>query len=223
MNDLRVSDRDREAVMARLGAAAGEGRLTFAEFDHRSGQAYAAKTYRELEALVADLPSTERDLPSAERDHRSPVIDYTGLALALLALAGGVVWMPLFPHLEFAALTGAVGVVFGLFDACKRSRSLPCSGSLGTCRRLSWRCTASRLDRLLRADVRKGLDLVMRRLPRALTKWLARRSRHPSRQSRASHGPVTVASSGHERARDAFQRAGSRRRFGHHDRLSTLL
>ncbi|WP_405095566.1 DUF1707 domain-containing protein [Micromonospora sp. NBC_01412] len=146
MNDLRVSDRDREAVMARLGAAAGEGRLTFAEFDHRSGQAYAAKTYRELEALVADLPSTERDLPSAERDHRSPVIDYTGLALALLALAGGVVWMPLFPHLEFAALTGAVGVVFGLFGMRASAHAL-CravavlglvGGSVGVALQVAW-------------------------------------------------------------------------------------
>ncbi|MEU5826165.1 DUF1707 SHOCT-like domain-containing protein [Micromonospora tulbaghiae] len=108
MNDLRVSDRDREAVMARLGAATAEGRLTLAEFDDRSGQAYAAKTYRELEALVADLPPPQRE-------HRSPVVDYTGPVLSLLALAAGVIWMPLFPHFDFGALPGAAGVVFGLF------------------------------------------------------------------------------------------------------------
>ncbi|MEV7227047.1 MULTISPECIES: DUF1707 domain-containing protein [Polymorphospora] len=108
MNDLRVSDRDREAVVTRLGTAAGEGRLSLAELGDRSGQAYAAKTYSELEALVADLPL-------AEREHRSPVVDYTGPALSLLALAGGVVWMPLFPHLEFSALSGVAGVVFGVF------------------------------------------------------------------------------------------------------------
>lgn len=89
MNDLRVSDRDREAVMARLGAAAGEGRLALAEFGDRSGQACAAKTYGELEALVADLPP-------AQREHRSPVVDHTGPVLSLLALAAGVIWMPLF-------------------------------------------------------------------------------------------------------------------------------
>ncbi|MEV0397645.1 DUF1707 SHOCT-like domain-containing protein [Polymorphospora rubra] len=108
MNDLRVSDRDREAVVTRLGTAAGEGRLSLAELGDRSGQAYAAKTYGELEALVADLPL-------AEREHRSPVIDHTGLILSLLALAGGVVWIPLFPHLEFSALTGVAGIVFGIF------------------------------------------------------------------------------------------------------------
>ncbi|MEV0730125.1 DUF1707 domain-containing protein [Polymorphospora sp. NPDC050346] len=108
MNDLRVSDRDREAVVSRLGAAAGEGRLSIAELGDRSGQAYAAKTYGELEALVADLPP-------AEREHPSPVVDYTGPTLSLLALAGGVVWMPLFPHFDFGALPAVVGVVFGVF------------------------------------------------------------------------------------------------------------
>ncbi|MEV4758939.1 hypothetical protein AB0J86_28120 [Micromonospora sp. NPDC049559] len=40
--------------------------------------------------------------------------DYRGLVLALLALAGGTVWMPLFSYLDLGALPGAAGVVFGL-------------------------------------------------------------------------------------------------------------
>ncbi|MFG3418564.1 DUF1707 domain-containing protein [Micromonospora sp. NPDC047730] len=139
MNDLRVSDRDREAVVARLGAAASEGRLTLAELTDRSGQAYAARTYSELAALVADLPP-------AERDNRSLVVDYTGLALSLLALAGGVVWMPLFPHLDFGALLGATGVVFGLF-AIRASTHALCravavlglvGGSFGVALQIAW-------------------------------------------------------------------------------------
>ncbi|BCJ63539.1 DUF1707 SHOCT-like domain-containing protein [Polymorphospora rubra] len=140
MNDLRVSDRDREAVVTRLGTAAGEGRLSLAELGDRSGQAYAAKTYGELEALVADLPL-------AEREHRSPVIvDYTGLVLSLLALAGGVVWIPLFPHLEFSALSGVAGVVFGIFGIRASAHAL-CravavlglvGGSVGVALQVTW-------------------------------------------------------------------------------------
>ncbi|WP_245736873.1 DUF1707 SHOCT-like domain-containing protein [Micromonospora pattaloongensis] len=107
MNDMRVCDRDREAVVVRLGAAAGEGRLTLVEFEDRSGQAYVAKTYGELDALVADLPSVAHD-------HKAMVLDHRRMVLSLLALAGGVVWMPLFPYLDFGALPGAAGVVFGL-------------------------------------------------------------------------------------------------------------
>ncbi len=54
---VRVSDAEREAVVARLNAATGEGRLTLAEFTERSGLAYAARTHAELEPLVADLPA----------------------------------------------------------------------------------------------------------------------------------------------------------------------
>ncbi|MFG1952607.1 DUF1707 domain-containing protein [Micromonospora sp. NPDC048830] len=145
MNDLRVSDRDREAVVARLGAAASEGRLTLAELGDRSGQAYAAKTYRELEALVADLPLAATH-PDRQGERRSPVIDYTGPALSLLALAGGVVWMPLFPHLEFGALLGVTGVVFGVFGMRASAHAL-CravavlglvGGSIGVALQVAW-------------------------------------------------------------------------------------
>nr|WP_245670083.1 DUF1707 domain-containing protein [Micromonospora mirobrigensis] len=50
---MRAADRDREAVVVRLGAAAGEGRLSLAEFEARSGQAYVARTYGELETRTS--------------------------------------------------------------------------------------------------------------------------------------------------------------------------
>jgi Domain of unknown function (DUF1707) len=53
---LRAADADREAVADRLRAAAGEGRIDFAELEERLGRAYGARTYGELEALVTDLP-----------------------------------------------------------------------------------------------------------------------------------------------------------------------
>jgi hypothetical protein len=56
MVEPRAADADREAVAERLRVAAGEGRIDFEELDERLGQAYSAKTYGELEVLVADLP-----------------------------------------------------------------------------------------------------------------------------------------------------------------------
>jgi len=59
-NDIasqRAGDADREAVAERLRIAAGEGRIEPWELDERLGQAYGARTYGELAALVADLPA----------------------------------------------------------------------------------------------------------------------------------------------------------------------
>jgi DUF1707 SHOCT-like domain len=53
----RAADADREAVAERLRIAAGDGRIDLDELDERLTQAYAAKTYGQLQALVADLPA----------------------------------------------------------------------------------------------------------------------------------------------------------------------
>ncbi|MGH1564238.1 DUF1707 SHOCT-like domain-containing protein [Mumia sp. DW29H23] len=54
--DMRAGDPDREHTADILRRAAGEGRLDIDELEERLERAYQAKTYRELEALVADLP-----------------------------------------------------------------------------------------------------------------------------------------------------------------------
>jgi hypothetical protein len=56
--ELRVSDDDREATVARLRVAGGEGRLTLEELAERVELADAARTRRDLDALTADLPVT---------------------------------------------------------------------------------------------------------------------------------------------------------------------
>jgi hypothetical protein len=55
-DELRAADSDRETVAARLQAAVTDGRLDLDEYDQRLGEAYAAKTYGELDRLLADLP-----------------------------------------------------------------------------------------------------------------------------------------------------------------------
>ena len=53
---IRVSDADRDRALSELSVAFHAGRITADEFDQRSGQALAARTGKELTALLADLP-----------------------------------------------------------------------------------------------------------------------------------------------------------------------
>jgi len=55
---MRMSDAEREQVVARLNAAVSEGRLTLAEFEERVDGVLRSRTYREVEPFVADLPSS---------------------------------------------------------------------------------------------------------------------------------------------------------------------
>jgi hypothetical protein len=54
--DMRASDADRQAVVARLSAALDEGRLSLHEYDERIAEAYRATTYGDLADLFDDLP-----------------------------------------------------------------------------------------------------------------------------------------------------------------------
>lgn len=56
MASLRASDSDREKVAERLNHAMTEGRLSGDELEQRLEALYAARTYGELDALLADLP-----------------------------------------------------------------------------------------------------------------------------------------------------------------------
>jgi hypothetical protein len=75
---LRASDADREQVTERLRHAAMEGRLHDDELEERLGRAFTAKTYGELDPLVADLPA-----PVARRAAPPGRVRVPGLAVAL--------------------------------------------------------------------------------------------------------------------------------------------
>jgi hypothetical protein len=76
---LRASDGDRDRVADRLRNAAAEGRLLTEELEERLGVAFSARTYGELDAVVADLPAA-RD----NRRHKTPLWVKATLALAIL-------------------------------------------------------------------------------------------------------------------------------------------
>ncbi len=64
---MRAADTDRERVAEQLRSAHSEGRLDLTEYDERVQQAWAARTYGELEALTADLPQAQRPAAPATR------------------------------------------------------------------------------------------------------------------------------------------------------------
>jgi hypothetical protein len=61
----RAGDADREAVAGMLRDAAAAGRIDLGELEERVDRAYRAKTYGDLNVLVADLPRQPGPLPPA--------------------------------------------------------------------------------------------------------------------------------------------------------------
>ena len=57
VTDMRASDGDRDRYAAVLQDAYAEGRLSREEYDERLEAVFTAKTYAELEPLIADLPA----------------------------------------------------------------------------------------------------------------------------------------------------------------------
>src|SRR5206468_10356174 len=84
--ELRAGDADRERTGAALREHAGAGRLDVDELDERIEAALRARTFVELDALVADLPS-----PSDARRHGSGFRPHLR-AYVLVILLLVVVW-----------------------------------------------------------------------------------------------------------------------------------
>jgi hypothetical protein len=75
---VRASDDEREAVVARLRTAAGEGRLTLDELADRLDRALSAGTRAELEPLTADLPAGTAPAPPGTKARRWMVAIMSG-------------------------------------------------------------------------------------------------------------------------------------------------
>jgi hypothetical protein len=74
---MRASDSDRDRVVERLNVAYSEGRLSKDEYDDRLENALSARTYADLDQIVADLPAARTTVVT-------PVARINGLAIASL-------------------------------------------------------------------------------------------------------------------------------------------
>jgi hypothetical protein len=82
---LRVGDSEREAVSEILRRRHVEGRLDVDEFQERLERCLAAKTYAELDELVADFPSVEAEQRRTESARASRRWPFALLPLTLIA------------------------------------------------------------------------------------------------------------------------------------------
>jgi Domain of unknown function (DUF1707) len=83
---LRASDSDRERVAECLRHATAEGRLFADELEERLEAVFSARTYGELDRLVADLPATPaRPGPRSTKPTLARAAVPVAILLALLA------------------------------------------------------------------------------------------------------------------------------------------
>jgi Domain of unknown function (DUF1707) len=85
---LRASDADREQVAERLRHATAEGRLNADELEGRLQTLFAARTYGELDALLADLPAGRS--PSKRRIRVARPAAAVGAFTLMLAALGAL-------------------------------------------------------------------------------------------------------------------------------------
>jgi hypothetical protein len=99
---LRVADTEREAVAGVLREQHLQGRLTSDEFQERLDQCFAAKTYGELDALVADFPGGEgrSGLARGWRWWPRPFVLAPLVVIAIAASGGHLFWLA-FPLIFF--------------------------------------------------------------------------------------------------------------------------
>lgn len=105
--NLKASDEDREQIAERLRRATGEGRLLAEELEERLEATFSARTYGELDAVVADLPGTtvrRRERP------RPPVLDPVHV-LALFILAPVLVALAIAAAVVVATVFSAWGLL----------------------------------------------------------------------------------------------------------------
>jgi hypothetical protein len=101
---LRASDADREAMAKILRQHYSDGRLDAQEYDERINHCYAAKTVRELDELLLDLPRLKEQEPEHAPEHaywgRRPLwwpATFVALVVALIAISAltgaHIVWL----------------------------------------------------------------------------------------------------------------------------------
>ena len=95
---MRACDTDRNRVVELLNVAYSEGRLSKDEYDGRLENALSARTYADLDQIVADLPAVRGTAVP-------PVRETNGFAIASLACG--------FAQFVFGPLATIPAIVFG--------------------------------------------------------------------------------------------------------------
>jgi hypothetical protein len=107
---MRAADADRQHVADQLREALSEGRLDLHEYDERLKDAYAARTYGDLDRLLTDLPNAAPLVPAPRQAMSAATTGspQDGLTKAWL----GHIWGPWGKALGFFTVIWAIGWIF---------------------------------------------------------------------------------------------------------------
>jgi hypothetical protein len=121
---LRASYTDREQMIDVLKAAFVQGRLTKDEFDARIGQAFAARTYADLAAVIpAGLIGAQSPQKAARTQARPPVNRDVKSSVCAIMLAAAV-WLAAFLTDNAAVFMVAIVVTIVIFLASPAANAL---------------------------------------------------------------------------------------------------
>jgi hypothetical protein len=104
---LRASDADREEIAERLRKATAEGRLLAEELEERLEATFTARTYGQLDAVVADLPGP----PVRRRERPRPLALSPLHVIALFILAPVILSLLIAVAVIVATLFSAWGLL----------------------------------------------------------------------------------------------------------------
>ena len=125
--DLRLSDADRDAAIARLSEHYAAGRLDKEEFDERSDATWTAKTYADLAPIFADLGPTRSEHERRGRGRPGPWGRRGWLPLPFVPVLLVLIALSVLTHLPFVLLAFA-GWIF-LFSRRRRWGRAQISGN----------------------------------------------------------------------------------------------
>ena len=103
---MRAADEDRERVVRSLRDHGAAGRLTTEELEERTAAALAARTFGELDGVLADLPpmrdparaaARQRAAQRGLREHARSYVMVMVLLVAIWALTGMGYFWPVWP------------------------------------------------------------------------------------------------------------------------------
>jgi hypothetical protein len=119
---MRAADTDRDRTVERLRDAAAEGRLEPDDLERRLETALAARTYAELEGVVADLPQPDGARRAVrERSELGGLLATSMLLVAIWALTGMCYFWPVWPILGWGVFIVPGALHGGRVRACRRS------------------------------------------------------------------------------------------------------
>jgi hypothetical protein len=88
--NIRLSDADRDAVLAELSEHFQAGRLTSEELDERTGLALSARTGQDLATIMSDLPATGTARPPQDGRRRPDGFRLPIVLIVIVAVIIGV-------------------------------------------------------------------------------------------------------------------------------------